>query len=59
MGAGLGIAIYDFDLFKRAISNLGIATAISLVVSTLYFSLSPLQDAQSELLARTAYCVGR
>ena len=53
MGAGLGVAIYDFDLFKRAISNLGIATVISLVVSTLYFSLSPLQDAQSELLART------
>ena len=53
MGAGLGVAIYDFDLVKRAISNLGIATAISLIVSTLYFSISPLQDAQSELLART------
>ena len=53
MGAGLGVAIYDFELVKRAISNLGIATAISLIVSTLYFSISPLQDAQSELLART------
>lgn len=53
MGAGLGIAIYDFGLVKRAIFNLGIATAISLVVSSLYFSISPLQDAQSELLART------
>ena len=53
MGAGLGVAIYDFDLVKRAFLNLGIATLISIVVSTLYFSLSPLQEAQSELLART------
>lgn len=53
MGAGLGVAVYDFDLVKRALLNLGIATLISLMVSTLYFSISPLQDAQSELLART------
>ena len=53
MGAGLGIAVYDFDLVKRAMLNLGIATLISLIVSALYFSVSPLQDAQSELLART------
>lgn len=53
MGAGLGIAVYDFALVKRALLNLGIATLISLLVSALYFSLSPLQDAQSELLART------
>ncbi|WP_199103797.1 DUF389 domain-containing protein [Aquitalea sp. ASV11] len=53
MGAGLGIAVYDFNLVKRALLNLGIATLISLVVSALYFSVSPLQDAQSELLART------
>ncbi len=53
MGAGLGVAVYDFDLVKRALFNLGIATLISLIVSALYFSVSPLQDAQSELLART------
>lgn len=53
MGVGLGIAVYDFDLVKRALFNLGIATLISLVVSALYFSVSPLQEAQSELLART------
>lgn len=54
MGAGLGVALYDFDLVKRALMNLGIATLISLVVSTLYFTLSPLREAQSELLARTS-----
>lgn len=53
MGAGLGVAIYDFDLVKRSLLNLGIATLISLIVSALYFSVSPLHDAQSELLART------
>ncbi|MBY0573265.1 MAG: DUF389 domain-containing protein [Undibacterium sp.] len=53
MGAGLGVAVYDFDLVKRALFNLGLATLISLIVSALYFSISPLQDAQSELLART------
>lgn len=54
MGAGLGIAVYDFDLVKRSLLNLAIATAISLGVSTLYFTFSPLQAAQSELLARTS-----
>lgn len=53
MGAGLGVAVYDFPLAKRSLVNLGIATIISLLVSTLYFSLTPLQTAQSELLART------
>jgi uncharacterized hydrophobic protein (TIGR00271 family) len=53
MGAGLGVAVYDFPLVKRALFNLGIATLISLIVSALYFAVSPLQDAQSELLART------
>lgn len=54
MGAGLGIAVYDFELVKRALFNLSIATLISLIVSALYFSVSPLHEAQSELLARTS-----
>ena len=53
MGAGLGIAVYDFDLLKRSMTNLAVATLISLFVSVLYFALTPLQQAQSELLART------
>lgn len=53
MGAGLGVAVYDFDLVKRSLFNLGVATLISLLVSTLYFLVSPLHEAQSELLART------
>lgn len=53
MGIGLGLAVNDFELFKRALKNFLWAVAISLVVSTLYFLITPLTTAQSELLART------
>ena len=54
MGVGYGIGIYDAELIRKSFRNLGIATFISLLVSTLYFLLTPLSDAQSELLARTS-----
>ncbi|OIR04551.1 hypothetical protein GALL_132210 [mine drainage metagenome] len=53
MGIGYGVGIYDAQLIKKSFRNLGIATLISLLVSTLYFLLTPLSDAHSELLART------
>jgi len=53
MGIGLGIGINDFDLLKRGIKNLGIAAIFSIAASSLYFTITPLQDASSELLART------
>lgn len=53
LGIGLGVGINDLDLLKRAFKNLAIATVVSIVTSTIYFSVSPLSDAQSELLART------
>lgn len=53
MGLGLGVGTNDFELIKRAFKNLAIATVISVVTSALYFLISPLSDAQSELLART------
>lgn len=54
MGIGLGMGIYDVSLLRRAISNYGIATSVALTTSTLFFLLSPLDDAHSEILARTA-----
>lgn len=54
MGIGLGAGIYDFALIKNAGKNLLIATIIALISSTLYFLISPLHQAQSELLARTS-----
>lgn len=53
MGIGLGLGIFDFELVKAAAKNLAIMVSVSLIASTLYFLLSPLSTAQSELLART------
>jgi uncharacterized hydrophobic protein (TIGR00271 family) len=54
MGVGLGIGINDFDLVKKGLRNLGIATIISIATSSLYFWVTPLHDASSEILARTS-----
>ncbi|RYG30098.1 MAG: TIGR00341 family protein, partial [Chitinophagaceae bacterium] len=53
MGIGLGIATNDFDLMKIGAKNLLIAAVISILVSALYFYITPLHEASSELLART------
>lgn len=53
MGFGLGLAISDFDLIKRAFRNFATATVFSVITSTLFFLISPISEAQSELLART------
>lgn len=54
MGIGYGIGVYDFPLIRKsAISLLG-ATLIAILVATAYFALSPLSEAHSELLSRTA-----
>lgn len=52
-GIGLAIGISDTDLLKKSLNNLCIMVLISLLASFAYFLLSPLGDAQSELLART------
>jgi uncharacterized hydrophobic protein (TIGR00271 family) len=54
VGAGFALGTYDFVLLKKSGKNLLIATVVSLLVSTLYFLISPFKDAQSELLARTS-----
>ncbi len=54
LGAGLALGTYNFPLLKKSVKNLFIATTVSLVVSTLYFYVSPFKDVQSELLARTS-----
>lgn len=53
MGIGLAAGINDFELLQKSLKNLGIAVLISILTSTIYFSFTPLDDAQSELLART------
>jgi uncharacterized hydrophobic protein (TIGR00271 family) len=54
VGAGFALTVFDFELLKRCGKNLLIATIVSLVVSAIYFFISPFKDAQPELLARTS-----
>jgi len=54
MGVGLGIGINDLSMIQQALKNLSIAVFISLLTSTVYFLISPLHLAQSELMARTS-----
>lgn len=52
-GIGLAIGTYDEDFLQKSLKNLIVMVCISLVASTVYFLISPISDARSELLART------
>ena len=54
VGAGFALGIYDFTLLRKSLKNLLISTLVGLIVSFLYFLISPFKEAQSEILARTA-----
>ena len=54
MGIGYGIGVYDFPLIRKSVVSLSVATLIAFLASTLYFLISPLSEAHSELLARTS-----
>jgi uncharacterized hydrophobic protein (TIGR00271 family) len=53
-GMGYSIATYNFDLLRKSVKNFSFAVGASLVASTLYFLISPVSAAHSELLARTS-----
>ena len=54
LGFGLGLGTEDNDLVKNSLKNFGVMVGISIIVSALFFLLSPLSLANpSELLART------
>ena len=54
IGIGLAIGTADLNLFRKAIINYLITTILSVVTATVYFLLSPITEAQSEILARTS-----
>ena len=54
IGMGLAVGINDLELLKRAARHFGVATVISVITATFYFLITPLGEAQSELLARTS-----
>jgi uncharacterized hydrophobic protein (TIGR00271 family) len=53
VGVGYAVGVADLRLLRLSLTNLLLATVVSLVASTIYFSISPLAEAQSELLNRT------
>lgn len=54
MGVGLSVGINDFELMKRSLKSYFIATVFSITTATVYFAITPLDEVQSELLARTS-----
>ncbi|MEO6189887.1 MAG: TIGR00341 family protein [Saprospiraceae bacterium] len=54
MGLGVGMAINDLALLRKALFNYLFAAGVGLATSTIYFLLSPINEAHSEILARTS-----
>ncbi len=54
MGIGLGIGINDMSLLRKAVSNYMMAALTGLGTSTVFFLISPLSEAHSEILSRTS-----
>ncbi|WNJ18907.1 DUF389 domain-containing protein [Pontibacter sp. G13] len=52
-GIGLGVGMIDFRLVIASLKNFGVMVGISLLVSFLYFWISPITRETSELLGRT------
>lgn len=54
MGIGLSVGLNDFELMKRSFKSYSLTTLFSITTATVYFLITPLSEAQSELLARTS-----
>lgn len=53
IGMGLSLGINDLSLLRKSIQNYLFAVIVGLGTSTIYFLLSPVNQAHSEILART------
>jgi len=54
MGIGFGMAVNDLNLLRKSFFSYLFAAGVGLLTSTIFFLLSPINDAHSEILARTA-----
>lgn len=54
LGVGYGLSVFDFSVVKKAAKLLLVEVAVSLTVATIYFSISPITYASSEIIARTS-----
>jgi len=52
IGLGFGLATSDVSLLKKALYNYFFAGVVALLTSTLYFALTPMHVAQTEMLSR-------
>ena len=53
VATGYGMATYDWHFVRQSLIKLSFQVSVALFASTLYFALTPLTTASSELLART------
>lgn len=53
LGVGLTVGTNDLDNLKESVKNFLIALLVSLTTSIIFFFITPLNEAQSELLLRT------
>lgn len=53
VGVAAGVALNDLPLIRKASGNYLFAAVIGLVASTIYFFISPIREAHSEILSRT------
>ena len=56
MGPIMGVTgggVNNLDLVRRSLGNLGVTIGIAILSSALYFLISPINEAGSELLSRT------
>lgn len=54
LGMALGLATNDVDFLRRAVKNFIVMVILSVGSAFIFFSLFPLRDTSSELLARTS-----
>lgn len=54
MGMGFSLGIKDPGLLRKAVANYVFATLVGLAASTVYFWVSPISEAHSEILSRTS-----
>lgn len=54
IGFGVGVARYDLEMILKSWRNIILATVVSLIIATCYFTLSPLDSPTSEIIARTS-----
>ncbi len=52
-GLGLAVGTNDFKLLMKSLVNFGVMVGISILVSWIYFVISPFTDPSAEILART------